>query len=443
MALIVDPDYLRQGIEVVFDTSSRTIRLLIAGNLSDDGVTLKALYSFCKEQWKNDGTLIKFPFPFTPITDEQFELTDSWNFYDDITRKLVRTGGWAVKPTGTSTEEWAGIVTLGSLGAADQVYYQQVLSGLPSTFKYQGVVNEPVQVYKSGTGGFDYRGVCNLFVREWTKTFASATLNSIGVSTMTYQVYRFPLANASDLKISGTETAIDSETPYTGMTVSYEDTPLIRTIGGNNYQYNIIINGNNATAEQIYNYAQHQLRLAADIDSGTGIVVGKTAADLLQFVGDTLKTKTGVYIDNFQSIDTNRLTFVDISGVERTYPYVANLTLQFGSNLVADPAAKYWVYFTSTSGNNNYGTSNSVLVSTNTSGVYMTGGISGTSSVSLSFAYDSNTQGGRTTGTDAPITAVAIGLSTSQYVRSTGTIARSTSNSVALTSSLERNYNNP
>ena len=115
MALIVDPDDLNQSTEVTFDTAAKTIALSQAGNLSTDGVTLKALYSFCKEEWKNDANLIRHPFPFTPITDEQFELKDGWDFANDASRYLIRTGGWAVVDTnGVTQEMWAGIITLGS-----------------------------------------------------------------------------------------------------------------------------------------------------------------------------------------------------------------------------------------------------------------------------------------------------------------------------------------
>jgi hypothetical protein len=50
MAKIIDPDQLTQGSEVVFDTTARTIALAKVGNLSDDGVTLQALYSFLKNR---------------------------------------------------------------------------------------------------------------------------------------------------------------------------------------------------------------------------------------------------------------------------------------------------------------------------------------------------------------------------------------------------------
>ena len=60
--------------------------------------------------------------------------------------------------------------------------------------------------------------------------------------------------------------------------------------------------------------------------------------------------------------------------------------------------------------------------------------------LTFTFNYDSNVQGGRTAGTDANVTAVAIGKSTGQFVSQTGTITRSTANSISLASALERNY---
>ena len=49
MAVIIDPDNLNQNTEVSIITSSLTISLQIAGNLSTDGVTLQCLYSFLKD----------------------------------------------------------------------------------------------------------------------------------------------------------------------------------------------------------------------------------------------------------------------------------------------------------------------------------------------------------------------------------------------------------
>ena len=209
----------------------------------------------------------------------------------------------------------------------------------------------------------------------------------------------------------------------------------------------MIINGNNATAEQIYEKVQWSLRQNSDIDAGAGTVTGKTADDLLYFVGDTLKTRAGVYIDNFNTNDTNRLVFTDKNGVERIFPYVATLTLNFGDNLKNDPAAIYRVFFTNDDAGTNtgrdYGTATAMLVNDN-SAVAMSGTVGGASQIIRTYDYDGNVQrGAGSAGTDVPITVVAIGLTTGQFVKATGTITRSNANSVSLVAALERTYLNP
>jgi hypothetical protein len=85
MAKITDPDLLAQGVEVNFITGSKLIKLNPLGDLvPKDGITMQALYSFTKEQWRTDNNLIKFPFPFISITAEQFELVNGWNISGSI-----------------------------------------------------------------------------------------------------------------------------------------------------------------------------------------------------------------------------------------------------------------------------------------------------------------------------------------------------------------------
>lgn len=447
MALIQDPDLLIQGTEITIDPATKTITLNLAGNLSADGVTGLCLYSFFKEEWKDDTTLIKYDFPMVSITNEQFEFVKGWKPANDATRKLIRTAGWA-EVDGTVNREYAGIVSLGSLGETDQPYFQQESSGAPTNTTYTGPVNEAVQIYGDATNGnFDYRNYFKLFVREQGKKYAFSQISDIGVSTMTYIVYRFPLSNENDLKISETDVNIGTNAPYTGINITYFGAAQIRSIGGTDRNFDIIIEGNNATAEEIYEKVQYLLRQNSDIDEGAGTVTGQTAEDLLTFVGDTLITSEGVYIDNFQASDTNRLEFTDTSGIKRTFPFVASLTINFNDNLVSDADAIYKVFFSNDNAGDNlgydFGTDNAIIVVDNSSNP-MSGSVSGQSSIQLTFDYDNNTQrGAASAGVDAPITVVAIGLQTGQYVKSEGTISKSTSNSVSMVASLERNYLNP
>jgi len=221
MTLITDPDVLAQGVEVVITASAKTIQLVVAGDLTTDGITLQCLYSFCKEEWKSDSNLIKYPFPFTAITAEQFELIDGWDFADATTRGLIRTGGWALKDSGgVSQEEYACIISLGTIGTGGQVYYQQAVSAASTNMLLTGACNQAVKVYGDGThGNFDYRSYFKLFVREYAKTYAMSQLSDIGVTTMTYQCYRFPLSNSDDLSIEDTDANVIGKTPYFGSIV--------------------------------------------------------------------------------------------------------------------------------------------------------------------------------------------------------------------------------
>lgn len=474
MALITDPDNLNDAAtdngltEVYINTGTKTIKLNTVGNLSTDGVTLKALYSFLKEEWRNDPhtkNLAAFPFPMTPITDESFEFGDGWDLLNDTARYLIRTAGWTVKNTsGNVTQKWAGVVGLGAIESNDQLYFQQASGGAATNFQLTGQVNQAVQILKDDDGDgvyaegsdFDRRTYLKLFAREQGQLYDSVSLTDIGVTQMDSIAYRFPIGTGTDLKITHTDVQIDANSdntadvsPYSGMSINYYAVAQTRSIGGTNRSFGIIINGNNGTAEQIYEFVQWSLRRTTDIDAQAGTLTGKIADELLVFVGDTLKTMTatnpagggtGVYIDNFLAGDTNRIVFVDNTGTERTFPYVAALTINFGDNLKNDASAKYWVYFTTLPGaGNDYGEPGAIIVDDN-AGADMAGNVSGVSSVQKSFNYDGNVQGGRTAGTDAAITVVGIGLQTGQYVKATGTIAKSTSNSISLVAALERNY---
>jgi hypothetical protein len=622
MALITDPDNLNQGVEVDFNTTLKTITLNQAGNLSTDGVTLQAVYSFCKEEWKADASLIPVEFPFVPITDESFELVEGWDFANDASRYLIRTGGWTVKNTSNQvTQKWAGIIGLGTIEANDQLYFNQGQGAV--NVQLLGQVNQAVQIIDDPNGdgvytdGFDRTNEFTLFVREQSQLYDSSNLTGIGVSALDSQAYRFPISTGGDAKITASDATIDTTAPYTDatnqftatdisftsnntittagavdfsglvagdtiivtgsasndgtyevstanattitvastdiatesagasitvaeslMSIKYYASPQAITISGTSYNFGVVIDAAGGTAEEVYEFVQRQLRRNIDINAEAtgGDVIGKTADELLVFVGDDLKIAqavtgiasvnpegggTGIYITNFQAGDTNRLFFVDNTGATVQFDFVAVTTLSFNPNLTGDADAIYRVFFT-TNPAGNYGTSNAVIVHANDNvqstdisfdsaadtittagavdfGIFATGDyieienstsndgfykvssvttvtnpndtitvdttfagipanesagatvdvtqaamgdISGNATIQFDFNYDNNVQGGRTSNTNAPITVVAIGLETGQFVSATTTIERTVTNSASLVAPLERNYEN-
>ena len=331
MAKIVDPDSLNQATEVVFSVGAKTIQLLVAGNLDDNspgktsGVTGKALYSFCKEEWETDNTLNKYRFPINMIYEASFILINGWTFADDQTRDLLRDAGFREE---VLNDEYACIISLGDIDnpSVDQAYYQNIIGFDQTTtdFDKTGELNENIQIFD---GTLDYRDFLKNYLREYQKLYAEYNLLvEQGLSALTYQAYRLPLGgNTTDLKIQNNDAYVDANTPYTGMDINFikgsgfttwanttvypagavvldanrqsggssngtwwftptggtsngtgtaDDTGVTdwesfegeEQIGDEWFAYNVIVRGNNATDEQIHTYCQRQLRQTSDIN---------------------------------------------------------------------------------------------------------------------------------------------------------------------------------
>lgn len=400
MALIVDPDDLNQGFEVNIDTSLRTIELSTTGsptNLSNDGVTLQALYSFLKEEWKTDPLLIPFPFPLIAITPEQFEWIEDWKPLNNTTRKLIRTGGWReLDENSVLNSEYFGVITLGNIDSTskdvgDKAYYFFDSDTVSTEFDFAGPVNEAVQTFGDiNNGNFDKRAeVFTVRIRIFGNTYDESTTTTIGVTTITNKVERFPLSETTDAVISDlgvTTNDIDTTAPYTDMCITYYDTPQTRTgFTTGSDTFDVIIDGDlseptqdgsgAATAEQIYAFVQRQLVLDDNINCGVGSPAGSPAIGdfvnvngllanplvTLASTGNTMSTLEqasnpadtgspsgtfiGVYIDSFSSNDKNRLEFFANSGLTVVFPFVAAGTINFNNNLVTDSAGEYWMFY--------------------------------------------------------------------------------------------------
>lgn len=559
---ITDPDDLNQGTEVTISTAARTIALNSgSGNLDDNGVTMQALYSFLKEEWRTDADLIKFPFPITAITPEQFEWIEGWTPANSATSNLIRTAGWReVDENNIIQREYSGIISLGNIDSTDPntgdvVYYFFGQDTAATDFDFAGSVNQAVQTvlgigspagldfattstitrstgsfvtdgFKVGsrvlvqgaavagnngtftltdvaattltvsgtpfTAGADATAVLavdrraeglTVRIRVFGKTYGQSTTADIGVPVLFNQAFRFPLSEAADLTIAALGVseadAAGAAAPYSDMAIGFFATP--QTFSGFNAlvgdtptagdaQFGVVVNGDVsagtgnpgvATAEQIYAFVQASLASTADINTLAGAaavtVAGQIADPLLQFVGSNLESVavttnqggdgSGVYVDSFNSNDTNRVSFEDNDGDTRSFPFVAAGALLFNNNLQNDASAKYFMFFTNDDAGldagNDYGTAGAILVDDN-AGSDITGDVGGSPSIAFDYDYDGNVQrGAGSAGTDAPITIIALGLGTAQFVATTGVIRRAVGQNFSLVAALERNFSNP
>jgi len=394
MALITDPDNLRDATvagdsaqNILIDTANRTIKVrnnAASANpnkgpeLSNDGVTHQALYSFLKEEWKNDPNtkdLIAYPFPLIAITPEQFEWRFGWSPADDSSRSLLRTGGWREFDVDNSTlkREYIGTISLGNIqgtptegdaGSINQhkVYYaffdsaDGTSNAGPFDYDYAGEVNQAVQTYDSTA--FDRRGdILRLFIRSapysgvqsgtaWT--FDQTDTVDIGLSagtTLPYNTQRFPLAEGEDLNILDrdgvdlTDTIISTNSQVAekysqqgdGPTIEYlaadvADTTLGYTqdLLNGPFNFGILIDATsptvtNLTNQELYSWVQYSLRQDSDIEFAAGTVKnGKLQDELLAFVGPTLTTKLATNLDQSGTKTGTAITSINPADINNT-----------------------------------------------------------------------------------------------------------------------------
>ena len=449
MPKIVSRSGLNVGTELTIDEAAKTFTLNAAGNLvAKDGVTLQALYSKFVELWATPSYQDS-PFPMYAIDalSGQFQFgTDGatfngWKPANDTTRQMLRDGGWSeYNAAGQLARQYVGIVGLGTVSAGAQLYYQKVLDGAATNFTFTDQCNEGIQVYGDATNGnFDSRVYFKSYVREYGKKYKDSVLADTGKTSTGAFLVNMLLSNEDDLKIQANDAAMTGA-PYNGITVSYYTANQTRLIGGTNRNFKIIINGNNATLEQIYTKIQYLLRQQTNINaSGTaGVKTGKIQNELLRFVGDTLVTSQSVYIDNIQPADSNRIEFYDDSNTLRTNPYTAAGTMTFNAPLQGAGSSYRLIFTTLPGAGNDFGESGAVTVN-DASGTPITGTISG-ASISFTFDYDGNVQGGRTAGTDAAVTLIGIRPGSGKYVAASGTLTRSKSIALSLVAETDRVY---
>lgn len=462
MAKLLDPDSLVVGTNITIDTTAKTFNLLASadgsttnGLIAKDGVTLQALYSKFILLWET-SVYNKYAFPMYTIDAKsgQFQFgTDGgsfngWKPANDTTRQMLRDGGWAeYLVNGSLDKEYVGIVSLGEVNAGAQLYYQRELAEAPQNFTFADEVNQGIQV--SGTGAVGNKSFFKAFVREEQKKYKSSTLADTGQSATGAYTVNVLLSNEDDLDVLVPDSGI-AVSPYTGINVSYYSSNQLRDLNSpsDDYPFRIIVEGNGGTLQEIYTKVQYLLRQSSNINTSgdAGSVTGKTADDLMYFVGPDLFCRQGVFIDNIDADYINNVYFIDQNGVARQYNYASAGKLNFNSFLTSGGTGYYRMYITnSVTGSDDYGTATAITVN-DKDGNPIQGSIT-SGELAFTFAYSSNTQGGRSDftspGGDVPVTIVAGNKGKAKPVVATGVISKSKGISITLTAEQDRAYNNP
>lgn len=456
MAKIIDPDDLIVGTELTLNTTAKTFTLNVAGNLiAKDGVTVNAIWAKFVDLWTT-ATYQPFPFPMNVLDAKSGQYIigqdpggtfNGWRPANDATRQMMRDGGWSeFSVAGVLNRQYVGIVSLGAVSAGSQLYFQRAAGDAPTNFTFTDPVNEGIQIFgDAANGNFDTRVFFKSFVREYAKKYKDSVLADTAQTATGAYIVNMLLSNEDDLKIVATDNTVITTAPYTGISATYFATNQNRTIGAGSFPFRVVIDNTtaNGTLEEIYTKIQYLLRQGTDIDSGAGTVTGRTADSLCFFVGDTLYTTRGVFIDGVIAADLNRVVFLDQNAVERIYPFAAAGTLNFNAALTAGGTGYFRMYFLNDDAGTNtgrdYGTATALTVNNNLAAPIL-GAITG-ASIAFTFDYDGNNQrGAGSPGVDAPIVVVAGNAGNAKPVVATGTINRSKGISITLTAETDRAY---
>lgn len=156
-------------------------------------------------------------------------------------------------------------------------------------------------------------------------------------------------------------------------TATFEVFPGEVQIGTPYYAFNKVLDVKDTTSSisarlpEIHSWAQYKCRQATDINDNVGMdswgtVYGNVSPTFTDFVGDTMHTKPGTYIKDFDNNDKNDISFWDVTvdgggvdsvtllpatSTERVYPFTAAGNLNFSQNFVdeVDNTTRYTMYF--------------------------------------------------------------------------------------------------
>jgi hypothetical protein len=130
---------------------------------------------------------------------------------------------------------------------------------------------------------------------------------------------------------------------------------------GGPYNFGIIIEGNNGTNTEVYEWTQRQLRKTSDIDADADVAIGVAMDGLMRFLGAQLQVGSvdggltfpsnpdgggsGVFIDTLNSASRNNTVYYDNLGLVRSHPLGVAVTLDFNQTALDDAALTYTLFF--------------------------------------------------------------------------------------------------
>ena len=408
---------------VYFDTTAGTFQLITVDDLAtmdmtdaqygggtasdaneltvQDGVLLAALYAFEKQERKA-----------SPILNEDlrqydkyfagsykfagaYEIINSRKPFSDAHRDLLRGSGWIERASdGVADRIYFGGRSLGNVEALSQPYVmignaQTPNAFTPTDYAKDGPVDEAVQVLgksdndpvDASAGDFDDRAYYAMSVRTYGQNFSRKILTDSGLSQsdgyssgfaivetahLTTLEATYPIADAGTQPTAGTGTML-------GLELQKEASPVSRTgfaTADKDFSWTLL-NPNSLSLDACVAFLDAISTQDNDIDSSAETTTfGKRVDTWYSYnaAGTKIITRSGagdglgLYIQNIQAADDQRVIQTSDDTTENLYAFFPLVEVTVGANAEADSGAWYHAYYADGAGAADFNTVGAVVV---------------------------------------------------------------------------------
>ena len=211
---------------------------------------------------------------------------------------------------------------------------------------------------------------------------------------------------------------------------------IIRTINSINYPFHWRLRANGGALSDVFQFLQRELRRATDIDGGNGSERGDIT-DLLMTFASPNGVTLDLFPDSLSTAELNNVTYNDMSGDARNNAFLVGVLFDMNANFLGSNSNRLTAYFTSVP-SGDFGTNAAIIV--NDEAASPMDFLDIAVDQQTTFDYTNNNQGGRTPGTDAAITVVALGDDGAQHILATALLTQVNSITVTVPNPLDRNY---
>ena len=481
-------DTVNDRIELI-DTSEKATFGATANDLiAADGVQGLALYFFLMQEVDADPLLQNYLFGMDAVPNRMGKLVGAVAFLNGIKLatngtgitddrlKLVDTGftEFAAAGGGNSLIDrvYHGIKSLNPINATSQGYYMLAasnseadrLAATPVNFKQTGDINQVIQTFGSTANGDTAAGTTDnkastliLCVRDFGYEIAETSSILTGVTELGAYAQGYGIGNPAVSELSTISKAdvwgVNQIAPYTGLGFQRETTTVSHS-GFNEAAGNFkdtITNTAGASLLQIRAWLDMLMQSDADENANTantGVLRPKRMEPLYTInAAGKLVTRAGLYIANIPAADQQSVILTDDAGAQKTYPFNVGLVIKLSTAWFNDAGGQFFrLMYANGAGTADFDTANAVTA-TDANSVAVTGSKTDTRispdgsdyKLSLSYAYDSNTEAGLTAATDKQMALLIGGGTTSKYRVVYFTITRTAQIIVDATTDAETN----